>query len=131
MGVPVGTGSVCLQVKIYFALSVILYYLWENYLFMNYASALKRLREERKLEQEVAAAKAGISQSYLSRLESGSKKDPSKEILKKLCKVYGIDPVILVWYAVEPSDIPKKTKHLYEPLKPVMDALISEVMSKK
>lgn len=98
---------------------------------MDYAKGLTYIREQKKISQEAAAAKAGISCGYLSKLESGLKKDPSQSVLKKLCKAYGIDPFILTWFSVEPSDIPKSKKYLHEQLKTVMDSLCDEYLAIK
>lgn len=52
---------------------------------------LKKLRGEMSIRQ--VAEKTGISNAYLSQLESGKRDNPHPEILKKLAKFYGI-PII-------------------------------------
>ena len=47
---------------------------------------LKRLREKRGMTQEQLAAKVGVSQTYIAKLESGAKTNPSLDLLKKLAK---------------------------------------------
>ena len=46
---------------------------------------LKTLREQRGLSQEALAAKAGISRTYLARLET-ARQDPRLSTLEKLAK---------------------------------------------
>jgi transcriptional regulator with XRE-family HTH domain len=49
------------------------------------AMRLKQLREKRGMSQEVLAKEAGISRSYLARLET-AKQDPTLTTLEKLAK---------------------------------------------
>ncbi len=46
---------------------------------------VKSYRERRKLTQEALAGRAGISRTYLARLETG-KHDPTVSVLEKLAK---------------------------------------------
>lgn len=98
---------------------------------MNYGHALKTIRESRNLSQGDAAKKAGVSQTYLSQVEGNVKKSPSEDIIKKLCKVYKIPPIIVTYMAAEKKDIPKSRKHLFDVLKPPMDAIINEYLKMK
>jgi transcriptional regulator with XRE-family HTH domain len=50
---------------------------------------VKEYRERRRLTQEALAERAGISRTYLARLETG-KHDPTANVLKKLAKALGI-----------------------------------------
>lgn len=47
---------------------------------------LKRVRESRGLTQEQLARKVGVSDAYISMLESGAKQNPSLPLLKRLAK---------------------------------------------
>ena len=57
---------------------------------MRFGDYLKQKREERGWTQPDAAAKAGIEQSYLSKLETG-KSYPSEDVFGRLTEAYGID----------------------------------------
>lgn len=58
---------------------------------------LRRLREKKSLSTHKLAELSGVSQSYISHVESGRKKNvPSTEILKKLAKPLGISPLELI-----------------------------------
>ena len=57
---------------------------------MKFGDYLRQKREESGWTQPEAAARAGIEQSYISKLETG-KSYPSGEIFEKLVKLYGID----------------------------------------
>jgi transcriptional regulator with XRE-family HTH domain len=49
------------------------------------AARVKRLREQRGMTQERLAEKAGISRTYLARLET-ARHDPTLSMLEKLAK---------------------------------------------
>ena len=51
---------------------------------------LKTLREERGLTQVDLANKAKVGRTYIVKLETGDKKNPSLDILKKLAKALGV-----------------------------------------
>ena len=56
---------------------------------MTFGDYLKQRRTERGWTQPQAAARAGIEQSYLSKLENG-KSIPSSEIYQRLVETYGL-----------------------------------------
>jgi transcriptional regulator with XRE-family HTH domain len=59
------------------------------------AMRLKQLREKRGMSQEALAEKAGISRSYLARLET-AKHDPTLTMLEKLARALGVKIEALV-----------------------------------
>ena len=95
---------------------------------MNVSKALQRIRFEKGLKQQDVAKKAKISQTYLSQLETGGKKEPSQSVIKKLCKIYDVPPIVVAWYAMEDIDIQPKKKSAFLKLKPTLDTLISELI---
>jgi transcriptional regulator with XRE-family HTH domain len=54
------------------------------------AMRLKALREKRGMTQEALAKKAGISRTYLARLET-ARHDPTLTVLEKLAKALHVD----------------------------------------
>jgi transcriptional regulator with XRE-family HTH domain len=52
---------------------------------------IKKLREARGLTQAELADKVGVTQVYISSLESGARKNPSLELLRKLAKALKTD----------------------------------------
>jgi transcriptional regulator with XRE-family HTH domain len=50
---------------------------------------LKALREEKGLSQVELAARAKVERTYIVKLESGDKKNPSLAILQRLAKALG------------------------------------------
>jgi transcriptional regulator with XRE-family HTH domain len=47
---------------------------------------LRTLREQRSLTQKALAKKARLSQGYIIRLETGTKANPSLDVLSRLAK---------------------------------------------
>lgn len=56
---------------------------------------LKKIREEKNISQSKLATIAGISQNYISEIESG-KKTPSLEILEKIANALEICIALLI-----------------------------------
>jgi transcriptional regulator with XRE-family HTH domain len=54
------------------------------------SAMLRKLRVEAKLTQEELAKRAKITRSHLSLLESGHRKNPSLEVLKRLAHALGV-----------------------------------------
>jgi len=54
--------------------------------YRGMSAMLKRLRERQVMTQEELALKAGTTQQYIAMLESGSRKNPSLELLHRLAK---------------------------------------------
>lgn len=94
---------------------------------MNLGQALRKIRVQKEMTQTAVCKKAKLSQTYLSQVEKGYK-EPRKETVKKLCKVYGVPPIVLAWMATEESDVQKSKLAMFKQLKPAMDGLISEFL---
>lgn len=96
---------------------------------MNLGYAFKEARLKRfpngEKRQYKIAEEAGISQTFLSQIESGSK-TPSVEVINALCKIYQIPPAILFWMALEPRDINKKKINAFNAIKGPMNHLVNE-----
>jgi transcriptional regulator with XRE-family HTH domain len=54
------------------------------------STMLRELRDDRKLTQEELAKRAKITRSHLSLLESGHRKNPSLNVLKRLADALGV-----------------------------------------
>jgi transcriptional regulator with XRE-family HTH domain len=51
---------------------------------------IKTLREEKGLSQKALANRIGVSDAYITMLETGKRKNPSLDILKRLAKALGV-----------------------------------------
>lgn len=57
---------------------------------MTVALVVRTLRRDRGLSQAALAAKAGVTDAYIAQLETGKKKNPSLDVLKRLAKALGV-----------------------------------------
>ena len=62
---------------------------------MKLGERIKQLRNDAELTQPELAVKAGIEQSYLSKLEN-EKSTPSFEILTKIASAFEMDTMTLI-----------------------------------
>ena len=72
---------------------------------MDIGTRIRELREKRGMDQITLAAKAGITQSYLSRLEL-NKHTPSYPILEKLAEALGVIDKGFFFGAADTVNIP-------------------------
>ena len=56
----------------------------------GFAEYMRNLREGQKLSVREAAAKSGVSVSYITQIENERRKTPSPEVLKKLAPAYNV-----------------------------------------
>lgn len=54
------------------------------------AMILRQIREQRGMTQAQLAEKAGTTQEYVAMIESGARKNPSLDLLKRLAKALGV-----------------------------------------
>lgn len=91
---------------------------------MNIGHAIKRIRKGQtpKLSQNKMAKSIGITQSYLSHIESG--KTPNINILENIAKYFDMPLAIMFWISFEESDVSESKKSAFRLLKPSIDVLI-------
>jgi len=97
---------------------------------MKIGQVLKQARKDLGKTQVEVCAATGISQTYLSQLEADIK-EPSAEMLRKICKYYKLPVAIVVFKATEEKDVDRKKVGAFRTLKPAIDALIEEYFSPK
>ncbi|MCL6610641.1 MAG: helix-turn-helix transcriptional regulator [Peptococcaceae bacterium] len=78
---------------------------------MNFSFRLKTLREKRGFSQYRLAQQSGISQSFLSALEAGTKW-PTIYTLNKICKCLGIS--LAEFFADDAFPIPEHVRPLID-----------------
>lgn len=87
----------------------------------EFGKYIKKLREEKSLSTHKLAELSGVSQSYISHLESGRKKNaPSPEVIKKLSENLDRSYVELMVAAGYYGD-----DELLEPVEEIVQGLIS------
>lgn len=60
------------------------------------STVIRKLREAQEMTQEQLAAKADVTQGYIAQLESGMKKNPSVDVLKRLARALGVPAAALL-----------------------------------
>jgi transcriptional regulator with XRE-family HTH domain len=92
---------------------------------MTLGNTFRKIRRDRNLMQEQVALDLGISQTYLSQIES-NKKEPSLPMLRLICDYYKIPVPIIMWMSMEVSDVSKGKRKYWNSIKESVDNLISE-----
>lgn len=94
---------------------------------MNIGISIRAIRKERvpHLNQSEFANLIGITQTYLSQIETGSK-TPTIKVLESISEAFEIPLPIIFWFGLEESDISEYKKEYFRFLKPTVDSMINE-----
>ncbi len=95
---------------------------------MNIGQAVKQVRKTKGMTQVTFCKKLGITQTYLSQVESGAKANPSMALLNKVSKISNVPLSVIMWLSVEEKDIAKDKRKIFVSLKPSIDNLIKEIL---
>ena len=93
---------------------------------MKLEKTLKQIRLEKELKQKDAAVLIGLSQTYLSQIESGAK-DVSMQSLDKICKAYKIPKPAVLLRAMDESDVDESKREIFKSIKPALVNLIKSI----
>jgi transcriptional regulator with XRE-family HTH domain len=63
---------------------------------LGLGSAVRRIRELRGVGQEVLAERSGLSQGYLSQIESGAWTGISEDVLGRIAKALGVESWVVL-----------------------------------
>jgi transcriptional regulator with XRE-family HTH domain len=94
---------------------------------MDLGRALREIRRKKDKTQVDVTGKLKISQTYLSQIENGTK-EPSAQMLRKLCKYYKVPVVIVMWMATETHDVEKKKQLAFNQIGPALTSLVNEIL---
>lgn len=94
---------------------------------MNIGMSIRNIRKERvpQLTQYEFAQHIGITQTYLSQIETGAK-TPKISVLETISEKFEIPLPIIFWFGLEEKDIAEHKKEYFKFLKPTVDAMIDE-----
>lgn len=95
---------------------------------MNIGTALLKARKDTGLKQNEVAVRTGLSQTYMSQIEGGTK-IPSIEVIEKLAKEYKIPFPIMMWHSLTEKDVQKSKLSEFRKLKPFIDNLINGIFT--
>jgi transcriptional regulator with XRE-family HTH domain len=71
---------------------------------MHIGDRIQHLRTTRNLSQSALAARAGVPQSMISRLESHTRDNPTADVLKRLAQTLGCTADYLIGMHEEETD---------------------------
>lgn len=94
---------------------------------MQIGKAIKTLRKERNISQSELSKKSGISQVYLSQIETGTRSG-TINMLETIAKGLQIPLPVIFWLAIEQTDIEESKQGIYIHLKPVIDSMIKQII---
>jgi transcriptional regulator with XRE-family HTH domain len=95
---------------------------------MNIGIGVKTVRRSQKFNQKQFAEKVGITQSYLSLIES-NKKTPSTEVLQQIAEAVEVSLPVLFWFMLDENDVDNKKLEMFRLLKPSIDKLITDLFN--
>jgi len=97
---------------------------------MKLGTTIKQLRKRSKLSQIKMSEETGISQSFLSQIET-NKREPHVSSIKKICKVLGIPVAVLFFISTDETDIPEHKRKIFNTLFPCIKKAYIELFSTK
>jgi len=92
---------------------------------MDLGKIIKNYRKAKKLTQEEFASLCGITQTYLSQIESNSK-EPNLSTLKEISSQLEIPLPILFFLSLNDEDLNPEKKELFLSLSPKIKNLVNE-----
>ncbi|MBF0693421.1 MAG: helix-turn-helix transcriptional regulator [Flavobacterium sp.] len=92
---------------------------------MNLGLVIKNIRKQRGQTQQEFASSCGITQTYLSQIESNSK-EPNLSTLKEISGNLQIPLPILFYLSLNEDDITPEKRQAFEIINPSVKSLINE-----
>lgn len=93
---------------------------------MTIGVSIKHLRTVKGLKQQEVSKAVGITQSYLSLIESG-KKTPTIKTLQSFADYFQAPLPILFWFTIEESDVKEEKVEAFRALKPTIDDMLDSL----
>ncbi|MEX2411385.1 MAG: helix-turn-helix transcriptional regulator [Candidatus Paceibacterota bacterium] len=94
---------------------------------MKFGSTIKQLRSRQGINQQVLAERIGVTQTYLSLIES-DRKTPSINLINSLSKELKIPPSILAYLTLNKVEIPNNKHETFDKINPLIEGLIKELL---
>jgi len=94
---------------------------------MNIGGAIKNIREGLCISQKELGERCYISQSNLSRIETGNYK-PSFDTIRKICGMLDIPESLLYIIAIQEKDVAENKKKVYQVLHPMIKDLALQIV---
>lgn len=95
---------------------------------MSLGSALKEIRKSKGLSQDDVADSVGITQTYVSMLET-DKAFPSKKTLMNIAKTLGLPHQIIELYSLEDNDFAEDKRPTFRVVFPMIKDLLKPLIA--
>jgi transcriptional regulator with XRE-family HTH domain len=92
---------------------------------MDLGSAIKKIRKQKEMTQEVFASKCEITQTYLSQIEN-NQKEPNLSTLKKIGETLNVPLPILFFLSMNDDDVSAEKKQAFTMINPAVKSLVHE-----
>jgi len=92
---------------------------------MDIGTTIKKLRKKKGIQQNKLAERSGISQTYLSQIENGSR-SATIDTLEKICGVLNVPLSILSFLALNVESIAPNKRDAYLRIEPAIKAMVEE-----
>ncbi len=96
---------------------------------MNIGEAIQKIRKQRKVKQFTLAEECGITQTYLSLIES-NQKEPNLSVLKKIANALEIPLPVLLFLSIDKDDVSTDKQEAFNLLFPSIKSLLNEFFSR-
>jgi len=93
---------------------------------MKLGLIIKETRKSKGLRQITLSKEVGITQAYLSGIETG-KKNASNDVLEKISNILEVPLSVMYWRSIELSDVPENKQKLFKFLIPSVNNLIDQI----
>ena len=95
---------------------------------MDLGSTKKRIRKAKGFTQEQFAPVCGITQTYLSQIET-NQKDPNLSVLKSIAEKLCVPLPILFFQSITEEDVQPSKKEFFNAISPSVKQIIDEIFT--
>ncbi len=92
---------------------------------MDLGNIIKKIRKQKGLTQSKLSSLCGITQTYLSQIESNSK-EPNLSTLKKISQTLKLPLPILFFLSMTEDDVSVSKRKAFEMINPSVKSLVNE-----
>jgi len=92
---------------------------------MNIGATIKNLRKRKGLQQFELAERSGISQTYLSQIENGSR-SATFDTLEKICETLDVPLSILSYLSLDLKSVNPEKREAFLKIQPAINAMVEE-----
>lgn len=92
---------------------------------MDIGSTIKKLRKRKGIQQNELAERSGISQTYLSQIENGSR-SATLETLEKVCEALNIPLSIISFLSLDVNSVNPNKRDAFTRIEPAIKAMVEE-----